>query len=164
MSKATVPHLSVVMCMRSKVMTGFITFPVQNTPWSRVECAISPLLRWQKPLCCLFSSLSLFHHLSVLLFLSCFIYLLFLSLFHRLACNLSLPVTVRGEWRPSAALLPSDIWRRVETQRPECAHARARAHTHKWSLLYRKQCRKKKRQEIGWSKGKERGHRDLTKV
>lgn len=52
----------------------------QNIPSSWVERAILPLLRQQKPSYC-FLSPSLFRYPSFLLCLTCFIYLLFLSLF-----------------------------------------------------------------------------------
>lgn len=123
MSKAALTCESMVM----SIWNMFLMW--QNIPSSWAERAILPLLRQQKPSYC-FLSPSLFRYPSFLLCLKCFIYLLFLSLFQCFSLNLPLPVAVRGEWRPSAALLPPDIWRRAETQRQEHIHTRIRATTH----------------------------------
>lgn len=137
-----------VMCMRSKVMTGFITFPVQHTPWSRVECAISPLLRRQKPLYCLFFiplslSPSLCPSVPHMLHLSS------LSLFFTTSLAISLFLLLSegndDHLQPSCPLTSGDGL----GHNNQSAHMRTHAHTHTHglSLLYRKQCsRKKKRQ------------------
>lgn len=108
--------------------------------------------------------ISRYTSLSVLLFLTCTIYHFLSSLSLCLSLNLSLPVAVGGEWRPSAALLPLDIWRRAETQRQERTHTHWRTRTHARGytlcLCCSESCAAERSRDkewgTGWSRRKER--------
>lgn len=75
----------------------------------RAEAAASPA--WSQPML----AVSLLPFLSVLLSLTHFICHRFLSLSAHFSLNLSLPVPVRVEGRPSAAALSADIWRHTHS-------------------------------------------------